>query len=528
MSAEVAVVGRGPVGLMLACELRLAGVEVVVLERLPEPRTESLGMAINPTVVELLTARGIMESLRGDGLEWPQAQFAHLPLDPTRLSERREYNFAVPQSMLEQRLEEHAVKLGARVLRGREVTGLTQDGDGVDVRVRTSGAAGAGEESLRFPYVVGCDGTDSTVRRLAGIAFPGTDAPFYGLTGDLVATDALFQHLGTNQYPGGLFTVAPSGPGTVRVSTGAFGVEAPDREAPVTVEELAANIKQLSGLEFAQLEPHWLARWFNVTRQAERYRKGRVFLAGDAAHVQFPLGGQALSTGLEDAVNLGWKLAAAVRGRAPDGLLDSYHTERHPVGERACRSTRAQTALMHPMEDVAPLRELMTELIGIPEVNERLVKLVGALDVRYPLEALGREAAADASADAADAPPHPLTGHRIGGVPLETADGSGSGSGSGSTTEALRTGRGVLIDLSGRGLRTAACAGWADRVDVITAGPTSRIGASALLLRPDGRVAWATDGSGDAGLRAALTRWFGPEQTDGAAAGDAHAQVGRG
>lgn len=491
MSPAVAVAGAGPVGLMLACELSVAGVEVVVLERSPEPRRDALGMAINATVVELLHQRGLMDGLRPHGLSWPAAHFAHIPLDPARLTGRRENNFIVPQARLERRLEERAAELGIEVRRGTEVVGLSQDGTGVTVRVRTSG--GAEDEPVRAAYLIGCDGADSTVRSLAGIGFPGEDLPFHGITGDLPATDALSAWFGAHQLDRGMFTVAPSAPGVLRVSTGEFGVEPADAAAPAGVAELRDAARRLTGRDLDLPEPHWLARWGHRTRQAERYRDGRVLLAGDAAHVIFPLGGQALSTGVEDAVNLAWKLAAALRGDAPAGLLDTYEAERHPVAARARRTTLAQSALMHPMDRIAPLRELFAELVELPQVNEFLVDMAAARDVRY-----------------AFGPDHPLVGGRLPDVPLTTASG---GIGLAGT---LHAARGVLLVLGDGAAPAEEAAGWAGRVDVVRAAPSAEIDATALLLRPDGRVAWAAGDGGAAGLRDALAAWFGDPVPAGA------------
>jgi 2-polyprenyl-6-methoxyphenol hydroxylase-like FAD-dependent oxidoreductase len=490
----VVIVGAGPTGLMLACELALAGARPVVLERLPEHSGQAPGMAINSTVVELLDQRGLMDPLRDESLEWPQAHFAHLFLEPTELAEPHEYTHVLPQAHLERWLEERAGALGARVLRGHEVVGLAQDGDGVTVRVRTGGT----ERDLRCAYVVGCDGARSAVRQLAGIDFPGTDEPFYGIVGDLATelTDEVIGHIGAHQCPGGVYTVSPFGPGGVRIATGEFDAAPPDPDAPVTVDELRESVRRLTGADPVPGTPIWLARWDNATRQADRYREGRVFVAGDAAHVHFPLGGQAMSTGIEDAVNLGWKLAAAVGGWAAPDLLDTYHAERYPVGERACLTTRAQVALMHPMARVAPLRDVFSELLRFPDVNDYLVRMAGGLDVRYRM-------AGQPHGDGA----HPLLGRRLPAVPLNTADGPSS------TAQVLRTGRGVLLDFTGRNGLDERADGWADRVDVVRAEPEPRIGACALLLRPDGRVAWV---AGDrverpeqASLGNALRAWFG-------------------
>ncbi len=497
MNNTVVIAGAGPAGLMLACELGLAGVDVVVADRLPEPTGRSPGMAINAAVVELLTQRGLMDSLRGDGLEWPQAHFAQLWLDPARLREQHAYTFLIPQAQLERRMEEHAVKLGADIRRGHEVISFHQDESAVTAVLRSE----AGDHAIRCRYLIGCDGADSTVRCLARIGFPGSEPPFHGITGDLDANDELLQYLGAHEYPAGLLSVAPVGPGVLRVCLAEFDGETSDRGAPVTAGELGATIGRMAGRELSTGEPRWLARWANATRLADRYRAGRVFIAGDAAHVCFPLGGQALSTGMEDAVNLGWKLAADIHGWAPGGLLDTYQGERRPVAARACLTTRAQLALLHPVERIAPLREIFAELIKLADVNEYLVRMVGGLDVRYPAECQGPDDRSGASS---------LLGRRLPGVPLRTAAGA---------TDVARTlyqGRGVLLDLSAETSHVAGIAGWSDRIDIVSAEPTPAIQASALLLRPDGRVAWADGpaGADDAGLRAALRAWFGEPSGD--------------
>ena len=496
MEHAVVIAGAGPVGLMLACELAAAGVDTVVVDRLAEPGVRSPGMAINATVVELLAQRGVMDALQGDGLSWPLAHFAQLWLDPAKLAEPHETTFLVHQTRLELRLEERARELGAQIRRGREVVGLSQDEAGVSVTLRSE----RGEEVVRTAYLVGCDGTDSAVRELAGIAFPGTVAPFHGIVGDVEveADDVLMQRMGVHQPPGGLFTVAPAGEGVLRVTTGEFGIEAENSREQPTWDELRASVHRLIGLELATGRPVWLGRWHNRTGLAERYRSGRVLLAGDAAHIHFPLGGQSLSTGVEDAVNLGWKLAAQVGGWAPDGLLDSYEAERRPVGERACRTTQAQVALMYPMEQIAPLREFFGELIKLPQLNEYLVKLAGGLDSRYPLPA---------DADASEAAQ--LVGRRLGKVVVRT----GGSSDDGRLADVLTVARGLFLDLSGDGDYAETVKPWGDRVDLVTAAVEPKPATGAMLLRPDGRIAWAApETPGDAAaddLRAVLTTWFG-------------------
>jgi 2-polyprenyl-6-methoxyphenol hydroxylase-like FAD-dependent oxidoreductase len=494
MENAVVIAGAGPVGLMLACELAAAGVQTVVVERLAEPGGRSPGMAINAAVVELLAQRGLMDALQNDGLSWPSSHFAQLWLDPAGLSEPHETTFLVHQSRLELRLEERAKALGAELLRGREVVGVTEDGESVSVTLRE----GSTEEIVRAAYLVGCDGTNSAVRELAGIGFPGTAAPFHGIVGDIEVEpdDVLMQRMGVHQAPGGLFTVAPAGPNVLRVTTGEFGIEAEDPDAEPTWDEMKASVHRLVGLELTSGKPAWLGRWHNRTRLADRYRSGRVLLAGDAAHTHFPLGGQSLSTGIEDAVNLGWKLAAQLRGWAPDRLLDSYEAERRPVGERACRTTQAQVALMHPIDRIAPLREFFGELTKLPQLNEYLVKLAGGLDSRYPLPAADTEATA-------------LVGRRLGKVVVRVADSEEDGR----LADVLTVERGLFLDPSGSDDYAAAVKPWGDRVDTVSAVVEPQPAAGAMLLRPDGRIVWtapatAADDTIDT-LREALATWFG-------------------
>ncbi|GAA3301618.1 FAD-dependent monooxygenase [Dactylosporangium vinaceum] len=496
MTQPVLIAGAGPVGLMLAYELGLAGVPAVVLERAATPPApeQSRGMAVNGAVVELLEQRGLMEAIRPFGMSFPRAHFGHIWLDPTTVGQRHPFNFAVPHALLQRVLEERAVKLGAQVRRDAEVVGVRQDADGVEADV--VGADGA-RATVRGAYLVGCDGAGSRVRALAGIGFSGADVPFLGILADVRVEpgDPMFAQIGVNQYQNGICTVAPIGPQALRVMTGEFDTEPGVESAPVPPEDFAAAYARITGTALTG-HPVRLSYWTTATRLADQYRTGRVFLAGDAAHVHFPLGGQALSTGLEDAVNLGWKLAAAHGGWAPPGLLDTYHGERHPVGARACRTTSAQTALMHPMSRVAPLREIFAELTAFPDVNAYLVNMVGGLDVRYPAESGGE-----------------LVGRRLADVPLTT------GAGATSVAKLLTSGLGVLLDL---GAGVTLPDGFDDRIDAVTAEPSDEIPATAVLLRPDGRVAWASPatagGLAGNGLAEAAGQWFGKSMMVGVAA----------
>lgn len=485
MPHDVVIVGAGPVGLMLACELRLADVAVVVLEGRAEPNAHAPGVAVNGGVIELLEMRGVMDACRADGFEFPMAHFAHIWLDPSQLAGRYPYNFALPHSRVIHHLTERARSLGADLRYGHRVLGVSQDAESVTVRVEGPD----GESTMGARHLVGCDGVDSVVRREAGIDFAGEERTFHGTVSDFTVEpdSVLNQHMGAKEYPAGLLAVSPIGPGTLRVLTGEFGVEPPSREGAPAPEEIRAAVRRLAGVEFTDPGPTWSARWFDVTRLAARYRAGRVFLAGDAAHTHFPLGGQALSTGMDDAVNLGWKLAADLAGYAPDGLLDTYESERRPIAERACMTASAQVSLLHPL---TRLREVFTELVRFPDVNEYFVRMVGGTDTAVAVDGAGEDA-------------HPLLGRRIPGV-VAAAQGVPE------LAEAWAAGRGVLLDLSDDPAGRFDITGWTDRVSLVRTKPLADIDADAVLLRPDGRVVWAArGGSGDDGLTEALRASFG-------------------
>ncbi|MFF1612746.1 FAD-dependent monooxygenase [Amycolatopsis sp. NPDC058278] len=475
--SRVIVVGAGPTGLMLACELRVAGVETVLLERLPEPTGQSRALALHARSAEVLDQRGLLGPFLADGVTWPRVHYAGLLLDMDVVDGRHRYSLHIHQSRVERLLEEAALKLGADIRRGHAVTGLTQDDDGVTALV----SGPDGDYRLPGAFLAGCDGGGSAIRKLAGIGFPGTDSALWGIVGDVEEFDDEINLREPIVSERGMLGVSPLGDGLFRVMCVEHGVT--PGEQPVTVAELRAAVERVTGRAPAFGEPRWLSRFGDATRQAERYRAGRVFLAGDAAHIHFPLGAQGMNLGLQDAVNLGWKLAAAVAGWAPPGLLDSYHDERHPVGHQVCESARAQIALTFPADRVSPLRALMGDLLGFADVRRFLAGLVSGVDIRYSPGTTGS-----------------LTGARIPDVPLSTAEGESS------TLRTLHQARGVLLDLSG-GAGPASAAPWAGRVDVVTAAPAAELPYAALLIRPDGHVAW-TDRDGTE-LVPALRRWFG-------------------
>jgi 2-polyprenyl-6-methoxyphenol hydroxylase-like FAD-dependent oxidoreductase len=489
MSHPVLIVGAGPVGLLLACELGRMGVATVVLERRAEPDPRTPGMAVNGAVVELLDERELLEPLRQYSMELSAAHFSQLWLDIAPLEGRHEKSLILPQWRIEEVLEARAGELGVTVRRGGDVTGLEQDETSVTVTVRTA----EGTEAVTGSYLVACDGVDSTVRRLAAIGFPLREGPFYGLIGDIEAdwSDLLPEQVGAHYSPvGGTYAGSPAEPGVWRISTAEWGVEPPDPDAPVTLEEMNERVLRLTGTEFKTATPRWLARTGNPTANAESYRSGRVFLAGDAAHVFFPFNGQRLSAGFQDAVNLGWKLTGAIEGWAPPELLDTYHAERHPAVEGILSNIHAQEALVHPPDRALPLRDMFTHLITFKEVNEYLVHMMMGLDTRYP----------PASGD------DPSLGRRLPRLPLRALGTDPAG--------ALRSGRGVLLLLSPADTPADVVAEWNGRVEALTAGPVPGIDAAAVLLRPDGHVAWTTRSPGDtAGLRQALRTWFGAPET---------------
>lgn len=488
MNDTIVIAGGGPAGLMLAGELGLAGVRAIVLERETAPAgvRPTPGTTLHARSADLLERRGLMDGVNAaEPVVWPRIHFGNIWINLLPIVEE-EYSLIVKQDRTERVLEDWAVDRGAEIRRGHEVNGLTQHDDGVTVRA--SGPDGGYD--LRCRYLVGCDGGESTVRRLAGIEAPPTGTPWSGVLADFEAGDEDWEW-GSPTYPGGLFAVIPhpDGSGLLRLMTLEFGAEPPASDVPPTAAELSDSIRRVTGKDYALIgEPRWILRYGGSTRLAEQYRRGNVFVAGDAAHFHYFSAGHGLNTALHDAANLGWKLAAAVRGTAPEGLLDSYHEERHPVGRLACVSTQAQMVLVHPYDRVTPLREIFEQLMKFPNVERYLVGV--NTDVSYSMPHTGEA--------------HPLLGCPVPDAELTTADGETT------IAAALRSGHGVVFDFSGGEQQLPDMSGWADRVDVVAAQPTDAIKATAVLVRPDGFVAWADPTGRDAeGLAAALGTWFG-------------------
>ncbi|MFH8406257.1 FAD-dependent oxidoreductase [Streptomyces sp. NPDC018019] len=517
---DVVIAGAGPVGLMLACELALRGVRVVVLERLTEVDETIKAGGINTPSSEAFYRRGLLPvlagiqkeafdrfhsfmrqrqaagatairpapkfaghfagiMLRGEALDASDPDFRHA-------GPAGEVGF-VSQQALERLLAERAAELGVVLRRGVELTGFDAAADGVTVHLReVAGTGAAAGETLRAGWLVGCDGGRSTVRRLAGFPFPGTAPEITGRQALVEMTGAEKLGMGWNETENGIYTHGPL-PG--RILTVEFDGPPADRDAPVTLDELQASLRRVSGADVTITEVHTATRFTDNARQVPGYRSGRVLLAGDAAHVHSPFGGQGLNLGIGDAVNLGWKLAATVHGHAPDGLLDTYTAERHPIGAWVLEWTRAQIALMRPERHSRALRKVITELTGTVTGTTFFAKKISGVWQRYDLPG-----------------DHPLTGRSA--PDLEFTDGT-------RLAAHLEDGRGLLLVLSGdpeaAGRAAEHAAGYEDRLRVVAARCPDRPGLTGLLVRPDGIVAWAAGTEG-------TDRVDGTEEADGAEA----------
>ncbi len=478
---DVVIAGAGPAGMMLAAELVLAGIDVLVVEpRDPQEYVGSRAGGLHSRTIEVLEQRGVADRVLEAGTPAQVVTFAGTPLDISDFPSRHPYGLALWQDRFDAILRDWVGELGVPIRRGSAVTGFEQDALGVDVAL-------ADGERLRCAFLVGCDGGRSTVRRAAGIDFPGWPASTSLLLAEVeMDGDPEFGYR-RDRY--GVHALGPIDGGRVRV---VLREETVGTRSEVTLEDLRRVLIGARGTDYGLRSASWLSRFTDATRQAATYRSGRVLLAGDAAHIHFPVGGQGLNLGVQDAVNLGWKLAQVIRGVSPESLLDTYEAERHPVAARVLRTTMAQTPLTRADDRLDALRDVIADLLTADEARRRMAGLMSGLDIRY---------------DLGDG--HQLVGRRMPDLDLATAGGVVR------MSALLHEARPVLVDLTG----TARLGGWAERVRLVTAstdGPWDLpvIGAvpapAAVLVRPDGHVAWAGEPA-DPGLEAALTTWFGPD-----------------
>ncbi|MHC9291638.1 FAD-dependent monooxygenase [Mycobacterium sp. LTG2003] len=496
---DVVISGAGPNGLLLAGELALAGVRPVVLEQLPEPSQELKANGIVGQANRALDLRGLYQKLSGSS-QPPQPMhgyiFAGMHMPFTDLAANPMYGMLIQQPRVVRELADWVRDLGAEIRWGHELTGMLSGPDGVVATV----ASPHGSYQIDTSYLVGADGGRSPVRKSAGIGFPGITTDLVARVGHVTVPDELRTGdgglripgvgrlpFGHNRFDSGVLIYAEFEPGRSMVGTIEYGALLPDDAPPLTIAELRDSAARVLGADLPMQPPtgpgpHALRRINGQnTRQADRYRAGNVFLVGDAAHVHSAMGGPGLNLGMQDAMNLGWKLAATVRGWAPPGLLDTYHTERYPAGERVMMHSMAQAALMAAGPEVAALRRLFGELLATTDGASHVANLLAGSDVRY-----------DVGDD------HRLSGRFMPDLVLD--DGR-------RVAELMHSGRPLLLDLAG-GTVADAAEGWRDRVDVEVASKDDAP-VAALLIRPDGYIAWAADDIERVGLQSALRRWFG-------------------
>lgn len=477
MNYDVIVVGGGPVGMMLAGELALAGVRVCVLERLEHTTPYSRALSIHPRTLEILDLRGLKQELLNIGKPIPTGHYAGLEtrLDFSVVDSSSNYSLFIAQSETEKILEHRAERLGVDIRRGCEVGSVRQDADSVEV-VSSDGSGGF---TLTAAYVVGADGAGSTVRKQANIAFHGTNEFLTAMQGDVVLQNPPETSVVSRFNEQGMIMIVPVSAELHRVVLIDPERTAAPKDEPVTLEELRAGMIRVLGTDYGISNPYWLTRFGNATRQAERYRSGRIFLAGDAAHIHFPAGGQGMNVGLQEAMNLGWKLAAELKGWAPPTLLDSYHEERHPVNTALLRNTEVQTRLL--ATDFSPamihLRSMISDLLTSPEANYRLAAQIAAIDVRY------------SSQESISA--HALNGCRLAEILLRSNGGELY-----SSYELFREGKYILLHLASderflqamnplsiqhiRLVHSSLAGAYPGWEDVHT-----------VLIRPDGYITWA-------------------------------------
>ncbi|MDQ6720972.1 MAG: FAD-dependent monooxygenase [Candidatus Dormibacteraeota bacterium] len=477
----VVVAGGGPTGLMLAGELALARVDVAIVERRTSPDlVGSRAGGLHSRTIEVLDQRGIAERFLSQGQVAQVAGFAWIRLDISDFPTRHNYGLGLWQNHIERILADWVGELAVPIYRGREVTGFAQDDTGVDVELSDG-------HSLRTGYLVGCDGGRSLIRKAAGIEFPGWDPSTSCLIAEVEMDEE--PEWGLRRDAIGVQSLSRLEDGPVRVLVTELHV---GHTSEPTLRDLSEALIAVYGTDYGIHSPTSISRFTDMTRQAASYRDRRVLLAGDAAHVHFPVGGQGLNIGVQDAVNLGWKLAQVVKETSPESLLDTYHAERHPVAARVLRNTMAQTALLSYGERIEALRDTMSELLSMDEPRKRIAAMMSGLDIHYDL-----------------GEGHPLLGRRMPDLDLVTANGPLR------VFTLLHDARPVLLNLGEPG--GFDITPWADRVQLINAKYAGVwelpvLGAltapNAVLIRPDGYIAWVGDGT-DTGLRDALTIWFG-------------------
>jgi 3-(3-hydroxy-phenyl)propionate hydroxylase len=489
----VVIAGAGATGLMLAGELALANVDVLVIERRPNQELSgSRALGISARTIEVLDQRGIAGRFLAAGQTAQITGFALTRLDISDFPTRHNYGLALRQKYIERILADWVAELGVTIRYGHEITGFVQHDDHVDVVL-------ADGQSVSAQYLVGCDGGRSLVRKTAGIDFPGWDPTTSSILAEVEMTET--PPYGVHRSANGTYAFGRSeyelkGSEIIYKDIGPIGVMVTEPDATSTAEPTLLDLKRLlvaaCGTDFGAHSPTWISRFTDMSRQAAHYRSGRVLLAGDAAHIHSPIGGQGLSTGVQDAVNLGWKLSQVVSGVSPDSLLDTYHAERHPVGARVLRATMAQVALHRDDARTAAVRDILGDLLRMDEARKHIAGMMSGLDIHY---------------DLGDG--HPLLGRRTPDLDIVTASGPRR------IFSFLNDARPLLIDF---GAPPAVDVGpWAARVQHVAAKYDGRwelpvLGAvappSAVLIRPDGHVAWVGDGS-PRGLVQALTTWFG-------------------
>ena len=478
----VVIAGGGPTGLMLAAELALAHVDVAIVER--RTTQDVIGQragGLQSRTIEVFDQRGIAGRFLAAGRTAQVNGFSWIPLDISDFPTRHPYGLALWQQDIERILAEWAAELGVRTYRGMEVTGFTQDGAGVNVAVSDG-------RSFRAAYLAGCDGGRSAVRRTAGIEFAGWDPTISSIIGEVRLREEA--EWGAKRDARGVHGLSRMDDGDwVRVLVREDEL---DHDGAPTLDELSATLTAIYGTDYGLYEARSLSRFTDMTRQAASYRAGRVLLAGDAAHIHWPIGGQGLNVGVQDAVNVGWKLAQVVQGISADDLLDTYHAERHPVGARVLQTTMAQTALIRQDARTDAMRAVLAELLAMEEPRKRIAGEQAELDIRY---------------DVGDG--HPLLGRRMPDLDLVTPGGTRR------VSSLLHEARPALLNLGGP--RSVDIAPWADRVQMVDAEYSGMwelpvLGAvpppTGVLVRPDGHVAWVGESTLE-GLRDALDRWFG-------------------